>query len=91
MGQTKKIPTRQCIGCREMKNKKELIRIIKNKENEIFVDKTGKKNGRGAYICNSTECFEKVVKSKGLEKSFKMAIPEEIYTELRKAIGESDE
>lgn len=91
MGQTKKIPMRQCIGCREMKNKKELIRVIKNNEDEIFVDLTGKKNGRGAYICNSMECLEKAIKSKGLERAFKMVIQDEIYDELKKELGDANE
>jgi len=91
MERQKKIPMRQCLGCREMKNKKELIRVIKNNENQIFVDFTGKKNGRGAYICNSMECLEKAIKSKGLEKSLKINIPEEIYQELKKELGENNE
>jgi len=91
MERQRKVPMRQCLGCREMKNKKELIRVIKNNENEIFVDVTGKKNGRGAYICNSMECLEKAIKSKGLEKSLKISIPEEIYHELKKELGEANE
>ena len=91
MGQTKKIPMRQCLGCREMKNKKDLIRIIKTKENEFFVDVTGKKNGRGAYICNSMECFCQAKKSKALERSFKMTIPDEVYEALEKELGGADE
>lgn len=91
MGQTKKIPMRQCVGCGEMKNKKELIRIIKNNENEIFLDVTGKKNGRGAYICNSMECLEKAIKSKALERSLKTEIPKEIYDEMKKELGDVNE
>lgn len=91
MGQTKKVPMRQCVGCREMKNKKELIRIIKNNENEIFLDVTGKKNGRGAYICNSMECLEKAIKSKALERSLKTEIPKEIYDEMKKELGDVNE
>ncbi|GLC81959.1 RNase P modulator RnpM [Lacrimispora brassicae] len=81
---TKKIPLRQCIGCGEMKNKKEMIRILRTSEDEILLDATGRKNGRGAYICPSMECFKKAVKSKGLERSFKMAIPKEVYEALEK-------
>jgi len=81
---TKKIPLRQCIGCGEMKNKKEMIRILKTSEDEILLDATGRKNGRGAYICPSLECFKKAVKSKGLERSFKMTIPREVYEALEK-------
>jgi predicted RNA-binding protein YlxR (DUF448 family) len=91
MGQTKKIPMRQCVGCREMRNKKELVRIIKTKENEFFVDVTGKKNGRGAYICNSMDCFKQAKKSKALERTFKTAIPDEIYDALEKELGGADE
>ena len=74
-----KTPMRQCIGCREMKSKKEMLRVIKTAENEILLDATGKKNGRGAYVCFSQECLEKAIKNKGLERSLKTAIPEEIY------------
>ena len=82
-----KIPMRQCTGCREMKSKKEMIRVLKTSENEIILDATGKKNGRGAYICPSMACFEKAVKSRGLERSFKMAIPDEVYQNLKKEFG----
>lgn len=83
---TKQIPVRQCIGCREMKPKNELVRIIRTPENEICLDKTGKKNGRGAYICLSKECYEKAVKSKGIERSLKVAIPNEIYDAIGKEL-----
>lgn len=79
----KKQPERTCMGCNEKKEKKDLIRIVKNKENEINIDKTGKLPGRGAYICNNIECFEKLKKSKRLEKVFEMKISEEIYEKLR--------
>ena len=81
---TKKIPLRQCIGCGEMKSKKEMIRILKTAEDEIILDATGRKNGRGAYLCPSMECFHKAVKNRGLERSLKMAIPREIYDTLEK-------
>ncbi len=80
----KKIPMRQCVGCREMKSKRELIRIIRTAEDEILVDATGKKNGRGAYICPNRECLEKAIKSKGLERSLKMAVPQKIYEDFAK-------
>ena len=80
----KKIPLRQCIGCGEMKSKKEMIRVIKTPEGEILLDATGRKNGRGAYLCPSMECFQKAVKNRGLERSFKMAIPREVYENLEK-------
>ena len=75
----KKVPMRQCVGCAEMKSKKELLRIIKTPEEEVVLDATGRKNGRGAYICASMECLKKAQKSKGLERSLKTAIPADIY------------
>ena len=84
----KKIPLRQCIGCGEMKSKKEMIRVIKTAEDQILLDATGRKNGRGAYLCPSMECFKKAVKGRGLERSFKMAIPREIYETLEKEMEE---
>lgn len=78
----KKIPLRQCIGCGEMKSKKEMMRVLKSAEGEISLDTTGKKNGRGAYLCYSGECLKKAIKSKGLERSFQMKIPQEIYDTL---------
>ncbi len=79
----KKVPQRTCIGCNIKKDKRDFIRIVKNKENEIEVDKTGKMQGRGAYICDSIDCLEKAIKSKRLEKSFEMQISNEIYEKLR--------
>jgi len=84
----KKVPLRQCIGCQEMKSKKEMIRVIKTAEDEIMLDATGRKNGRGAYLCPSMECLRKAVKGKGLERSFKMAIPKEVYETLEKEMEE---
>ena len=86
----KKIPLRQCIGCGEMKSKKEMIRVIKTAEDRILLDATGRKNGRGAYLCPSMECFKKAVKGRGLERSFKMAIPREVYETLEKEMEEID-
>ena len=86
----KKIPLRQCIGCGEMKSKKEMIRVIKTAEGEILLDATGRKNGRGAYLCPSMECFKKAEKGRGLERSFKMAIPREVYETLEKEMEEID-
>ena len=86
----KKVPLRQCIGCGEMKSKKEMIRVIKTAEGEILLDATGRKNGRGAYLCPSMECFKKAVKGRGLERSFKMAIPREVYETLEKEMEEID-
>ncbi len=84
MAGTKKIPQRQCIGCGEMKNKKDMIRILKTPEGEFTVDATGRKNGRGAYLCPDMQCFRAAVKGKGLERSFKMAIPKAVYEALEK-------
>ena len=84
MNTKKKIPMRKCVGCGEMKNKKEMIRVIRTSEGEFLLDATGRKNGRGAYICPNQECLKKAVKNKGLERSFKQAIPAEVYEELKK-------
>lgn len=86
MSTGKKVPMRKCIGCGEMKGKKELIRILKTPENEIVLDKTGRKNGRGAYLCDSPECLAKAVKSKGIERSLKMQVPQEVYENLKKEL-----
>jgi len=85
---SKKIPMRKCIGCQEMKSKKEMLRILKTDSNEVVLDITGKQNGRGAYICFSDECLEKAVKNKGLERSLKMAMPAGIYDNLKKELRE---
>lgn len=92
MVQTKKVPVRTCTGCREAKNKKELIRVVRDKDENIFVDFTGKKNGRGAYICPELECLEKAIKNKGLERTLKIShIDENVYQQLRKELGEVNE
>lgn len=83
----RKIPMRQCTGCREMKPKKELIRVVRSSEGEISIDTRGKKPGRGAYICNSKECLKKAIKSKALERAFDVKIPDEIYASLENQIG----
>lgn len=82
----KKIPLRKCIGCGESKAKKELVRIVKNKENQVNVDLTGKQNGRGAYICKDVNCFELAQKSNKIAKSLEIKISEEIYEELKSVI-----
>lgn len=84
MMQKKKVPMRMCLGCNEMKPKKELIRIVRTPENEIMVDLKGKANGRGAYICRDTECLKKAVKAKRLERTFSTEISDEIYETLKK-------
>ncbi len=79
-------PQRKCIGCGEMKDKRELLRIVKPKEGEIFIDPTGKANGRGAYICNSCECFKTTKKQHRLEKSFKCSISPEVYSMIEETL-----
>lgn len=86
----RKIPMRKCVGCGEMKPKKEMLRVLRTTEEEFVLDATGKKNGRGAYLCCSKECFQKAVKNKGLERSFKQAIPAEVYERLEKEMNEID-
>ena len=78
------MPVRMCVGCQEMKNKKEMIRVIKTPEGTCMLDATGKKKGRGAYVCPSEECLQLARKNKGLERSFKQAIPAEVYESLEK-------
>ena len=78
----KKVPMRQCVGCGTMKNKKEMMRVLKTAEEGIILDKTGKKNGRGAYLCESMECLKLARKNRGLERSFKMSIPNEVYDNM---------
>ena len=87
----KKIPLRQCLGCREMIPKSQLIRIVRNNEGGFAVDLTGKMNGRGAYICKKSECFRKAVGSKALERSFKVSIPAEVYEQLDKELQNIEE
>ena len=86
MGTVRKVPMRKCIGCGEMKSKKEMLRILKTTEDEIVLDTTGKKNGRGAYLCFSRDCLEKAQKYKGLERSLKMGIPKDVYESLKKEL-----
>ncbi len=87
MGANKKVPVRRCVGCQEMKEKKEMIRVIRTQEGEFLLDATGKKNGRGAYICPSGECLRKAVRNRGLERSFRQPIPAEVYEALEKEMG----
>jgi len=82
----KKIIQRTCIGCNEKKDKRELIRIVINKQGEISIDKTGKLEGRGAYICDNIECLNKAIKSKKLEKTFETNIEQDIFEKLRGVI-----
>lgn len=86
--QQRKIPMRKCTGCNEMKPKKELVRIVKSPEGEISVDLTGKKNGRGAYICHDIKCLNIAQKAKRLERAFECSIPEEVYERLTKELSD---
>lgn len=86
MLKARKFPERMCVGCREMKSKRELIRVVRSPEGEISLDKTGKKPGRGAYLCPSKECLQKAVKSKALHRAFEMSIEPEIYDRLREQV-----
>lgn len=86
----KKIPQRQCVGCRTMKNKKDLIRVVKSPEGEISLDFTGKKSGRGAYVCPSADCLARARKSKALERAFETAIPAEVYEALQAQMEAND-
>ena len=90
MSGVKKVPMRKCVGCQEMKSKKEMIRVIRTEEGEFLLDATGKKNGRGAYICPDKECLSKAIKSKGLERSFKQSIPKDVYETLEKEMSQLD-
>lgn len=83
----KKIPMRQCTGCGEMKEKKSLIRVLKIDDGSIQIDATGKKNGRGAYLCPSSDCLEKAIRTKGLERSLKCPVPQEVYEQLREEMA----
>ena len=87
----KKIPMRQCTGCREMKPKRELIRVVKSPENAISLDFKGKAQGCGAYVCRDPECLKKAIKSKALERSLDIKIPDEIYAQLAAQMEAGDE
>lgn len=87
----KKNPVRQCIGCGEMKNKKDMMRILRTPEEEIILDLTGKKNGRGAYLCKQSECLKLARKNKGLERSFKMSIQSQVYDKLEEEFLKANE
>ena len=88
MSTTRKVPMRQCVGCQEMKSKKEMLRVIKTPEDKIILDATGRKNGRGAYLCFSKECLLKARKNRGLERSLKTSIPPEVYDSLERELDE---
>ena len=90
MQKPKKVPQRQCLGCREMKDKKALIRVVRSPEGEISLDFKGKKPGRGAYVCPDQACLAKVRKSRALERAFESAIPAEVYGLLEQQMEEGD-
>lgn len=85
--QKKHIPMRMCIGCREKKSKKEMIRVVRSSEGQISLDATGKKSGRGAYVCKDTACFQKMRKSRNLERTFSCKIDPAVYDQLEKELG----
>ncbi len=86
----KKIPLRQCVGCREMKPKPELIRVVKSPEGEVSLDFRGKKPGRGAYVCPDPECLKKARKSRALERAFSAPLPDEVYAALDEQMKAGD-
>lgn len=88
--QTKKVPLRMCSGCGQMKPKKELIRVVKSPEGEISLDLTGKKSGRGAYVCNQIDCLKKARKTRRLERSFSCQIPEDVYIRLEEELEKGE-
>ena len=88
MSANRKVPMRQCTGCGEMKNKKEMLRVLNTAEGEVVLNATGRRNGRGAYLCFSKECLQKARKNRGLERSLKMGIPSEVYDNLEKELSE---
>ncbi|MBQ8227466.1 MAG: YlxR family protein [Clostridia bacterium] len=88
--QTKKVPMRKCTGCGEMKPKKELVRVVKSPEGEISLDLTGKKNGRGAYVCKDAACLKKAQKAKRIERAFDCAIPDEIFEKMEQELIKSE-
>ena len=86
----KKIPVRQCLGCREHKPKRELIRVVRSPEDEVSLDRTGKANGRGAYLCRSADCLRRAVKSKALSRAFGTEVPEDVLSRLEKEMESTD-
>ncbi len=87
MPKVKKIPQRQCVGCRKMKDKKALLRVVKSPEGQVSLDFTGKKSGRGAYVCHDVECLRRARKSRALERAFSTAIPAEVYDAMEAELG----
>jgi len=87
----KKVPMRQCLGCRDMKPKKELLRVVRTPEETVVFDTTGRANGRGAYVCKNSECLKKAVKSKALSRAFGVPVPDEIILSLEQQLENADE
>ena len=87
----KKVPMRQCLGCRDMKPKKELLRVVRTPEETVVLDTTGRANGRGAYVCKNSECLKKAVKSKALSRAFGVPVPDEIILSLEQQLENADE
>lgn len=88
--QQKKIPLRKCTGCGEMKPKKELVRVVKTPEDKVLIDLTGRVNGRGAYICPNADCLKIARKSKRIERSFQMQIPDEVYDKMEEELNKHE-
>lgn len=86
----KKVPMRQCVGCRELRNKKDLMRILRTPDNDVIFDDTGRMNGRGAYICPSVECLKKARRTKAIERSLDISIPDEVYDAIERQMSELD-
>lgn len=86
----KKVPMRQCVGCRELRNKKDLMRILKTPDNNVIFDDTGRMNGRGAYICPSVECLKKARRTKAIERSLDISITDEVYDAIERQMSELD-
>ncbi|MBP5744648.1 MAG: YlxR family protein [Oscillospiraceae bacterium] len=91
MKPAKKIPMRQCLGCREHKPKRELVRIVRSPEGQVSLDRSGRMNGRGAYLCRNPECLRRAVKAKALERAFETAVPDEVLERLESELEHSDE
>ena len=87
MPKVKKIPPRQCVGCREMKDKKSLLRVVRSPEGQVSLDFGGKKPGRGAYVCHNVECLRKARKTRALERAFEVTIPPEVYDAMEAELG----
>ena len=86
----KKVPMRSCCGCKEKMAKRELVRIVRSPEGEISLDKTGRKSGRGAYLCDSVACLSKAKKSKALSRALETEIPEEVFVQLEEEMGKNE-